>query len=64
MLKRAREAGLTPREHELFRLVVGDTERFFRNGKLDPAEAARELGLAVGTIKSLWSRIRKTLNAA
>jgi DNA-directed RNA polymerase specialized sigma24 family protein len=45
-------------------LVVGDTERFFRNGKLDPAEAARELGLAVGTIKSLWSRIRKTLNAA
>jgi DNA-binding CsgD family transcriptional regulator len=64
LLKRAREAGLTAREHELLGLVVGDADRFFRNGKLDHGEAARELGIAVGTVKSLWSRIRKTLNAA
>ena len=64
LLKRAREAGLTAREHELLGLVVGDADRFFRNGKLDHGEAARELRVAVGTVKSLWSRIRKTLNAA
>lgn len=63
LLKRARDAGLTPRERELFGLVVGDPERFFTNYKLNHGEAARELGVAVGTIKSLWSRIRKTLAA-
>lgn len=63
MLKRGREAGLPPREYELFCLVMGDTERFLRNGRLNHGEAAREMGLAVGTIKSLWSRVRKTFAA-
>ena len=61
VLKRGKEAGLPPRERELFALVTGDPEHFLRNGKLDHGEAAREMGLANGTIKSLWSRIRKTL---
>jgi hypothetical protein len=64
MLKQARAAGLTPREHELFGLVVSDPKRFLRNGKLNHNEAAREMGVAVGTIKSLWSRIRKTPRAS
>jgi hypothetical protein len=63
LLKKGREAGLPPREYELFSLVMSDTERFFKNDRLDHGEAAREMGLAVGTIKSLWSRVRKTLAA-
>jgi len=62
--KQAREAGLTPRQHELFGLVVSDPGRFFRNGKLNHNEAAREMGVAVGTIKSLWSRTRDALRAS
>jgi hypothetical protein len=65
ILKQARAAGLTPREHELFGLVVSDPKRFLRrNGKLNHSEAAREMGVARGTIKSLWSRARKTLKAS
>jgi hypothetical protein len=63
LLKRGRDAGLPPREYELFRLALGDPKRFLRNGKLNYSEAACELGVAIGTIKSLWSRIRKTLAA-
>jgi hypothetical protein len=63
LLKRGREAGLPPREYELFALVMGDPERFLRNGKLNHREAAQEMDVAVGTIKSLWSRIKKTLAA-
>lgn len=63
LLKRGREAGLPPREYELFALVMGDPGRFLRNGKLNHREAAQEMDLAVGTIKSLWSRIKKTLAA-
>jgi hypothetical protein len=63
-LKQAREAGLPPREYELFGLVVSDPKRFLRNGKLNHNEAAQEMGVAVGTIKSLWSRTRKTLTAS
>jgi DNA-directed RNA polymerase specialized sigma24 family protein len=61
LMKRARQAGLPPREQELFRLVFGNPDRFLRNGKLNHSEAARELGVAVGTTKSLWSKIRRTL---
>lgn len=64
VLKHAREVGLPPREQELFNLAMRDPGRFFRNGKLNHSEAARELGVAVGTTKSLWSRIRRTFNAA
>ena len=64
LLKKAREAALTPREYELFGLVVSDPKRFLRDGKLNHNEAAREMGVAVGTIKSLWSRTRKTLRAS
>src|SRR5215218_1643737 len=61
-LKQARKSGLTPREYKLFGLVVSDPKRFLRkNGKLNHADAAQEMGVAVGTIKSLWSRTRKTL---
>jgi hypothetical protein len=63
LLRRGREAGLPPREYELFGLVMREPERFLRYGKLNHAEAAREMNLAEGTIKSLWSRIRKTLVA-
>ena len=63
LLKRGREAGLPPREYELFALVMGDPERFLRNGKLNHREAAEEMDLAVGTVKSFWSRIKKTLTA-
>lgn len=63
VLKRGREAGLPAREYELFALVMGDPERFLRNGKLNHREAAQEMDVAVGTIKSLWSRIKKTLAA-
>lgn len=63
-LKQAREAGLPPREYELFGLVVSDPKRFLKNGKLNHNEAAQEMGVAVGTIKSLWSRTRKTLRAS
>jgi DNA-directed RNA polymerase specialized sigma24 family protein len=45
-------------------LVVSDPKRFLRNGKLNHNEAAQEMGVAVGTIKSLWSRTRKTLTAS
>jgi hypothetical protein len=64
LLKRGREVGLPPREYELFGLVVSDPKRFLRDGKLNHNEAAREMGVAVGTIKSLWSRTRKTLQAS
>ena len=60
VLKWGREAGLPPREYELLALVMGDPERFLRNGKLNHSEAAQEMDRAVGTIKSLWSRIKKT----
>ncbi len=60
LLKRGREAGLPPREYELFALVIGNPGRFLRNGKLKHREAAQEMDLAEGTIKSLWSRIKKT----
>jgi DNA-binding CsgD family transcriptional regulator len=63
LLKWGRETGLPPREYELLRLVMGNPKRFFRNDKLNHREVAREMDLAVGTIKSLWSRIRKTLAA-
>jgi hypothetical protein len=63
LLKTGRELGLPPREYELFRLVFSEPERFLRNGKLNHAEAAREMRVATGTVKSLWARIRKTLAA-
>jgi hypothetical protein len=62
-LKKARGAGLTPREYELFSLVLSDPRRFLSNDKLNHSEAAGELGVAIGTTKSLWSRIKKTLAA-
>lgn len=63
LLRRGREAGLTPREYELFELFIRDPERYMRNGKLKHAEAAKKLGVATGTVKALWSRVRKTLAA-
>ena len=63
LLKQGREIGLPLREYELLRLVMRDPKRFFRNDKLNHREVAREMDLAAGTIKSLWSRIRKSLAA-
>jgi DNA-binding NarL/FixJ family response regulator len=50
-------AGLTPRERELFKFFIENPEA--RN-----AEAARVLGIAVGTVSSLKSRIKDALGAA
>jgi hypothetical protein len=62
LLQRGKNAGLPPREYELFTLVVENSGRFLRDdGKLNHREAAQELGVAIGTVKSLWSRTRKTL---
>ena len=55
-LKKARDAGLTPREVELFTFFV-------ENPKAKNVEAARALGIAEGTVRSLKSRIKKTLAA-
>ena len=48
-------------------MVVREPERYLRylgeNLKLNHAEAAKEMGVAIGTVKSLWSRIKKTLAA-
>jgi hypothetical protein len=64
-LKAARDAGLPPREYELFALVMNTPRRFLNNdGKPKHREIAQELGIAVGTSKSLWSRIMRTLSAA
>jgi len=57
-----KKAGLAPREHELFSLAVGEPERYLRrDGKLKSKEVAKEMGLKVGSVKSLWSRVRKKL---
>ena len=59
VLKRGKDAGLSPREYQLVALVAGDPERFLKNGKLNHSEAAHAMGVAVGTTKSLWSRTKK-----
>jgi hypothetical protein len=60
-----KDAGLTPREYQLFALVMGDPERFLsRNDKLNHSKAAQAMGVAVGTTKSLWSRTKKKIFAA
>jgi len=66
LLQQAKNAGLAPREFELFALVMGDTKRFLRKGdlKLNHSEAAHAMGVATGTTKSLWSRIKKKIRAA
>jgi len=64
LLKRAKDAGLTPKEYQLFALVAGDPGRFLKNGKLNHSEAAHAMGVAVGTTKSLWSRTKKKIFAA
>lgn len=56
-LQRARDAGLTPREYELCRF-------FIENRTAKNADAARALGVAVGTVKSLKARIKKRIHAA
>jgi DNA-binding CsgD family transcriptional regulator len=56
-LKIARTAGLTPRERELFKFFV-------ENPKAKNGEAARALGIAEGTVRSLKSKIKKALDAA
>ena len=57
LLRKARDAQLTPREHELF-------EFFIDNPTARNADAARTLDIAVGTVKSLKSRIAKRLRYA
>ncbi len=57
LLQKARAARLTPREHELFRF-------FIENPSAKNADAARALGLAPGTVKSLKARIKKRIHAA
>src|SRR5215207_11649842 len=58
VLKQAKDAGLPPREYELFKL------RVVENPGMSLREAAQRIGIAEGTAKSLWSRIKKTLFSA
>ena len=58
LLKQAKDAGLPPREYELFKL------RVVENPGMSLREAAQRMGIAEGTAKSLWSRIKRTLLAA
>jgi len=58
LLKRAKAAGLPPREYELFKL------RVVENPGMSLREAARRMGIAEGTAKSFWSRIKRTLFSA
>ena len=57
LLKQAKDAGLPPREYELYKL------RVVENPGMSLREAAQRMGIAEGTAKSLWSRIKRTLNA-
>jgi RNA polymerase sigma factor (sigma-70 family) len=57
LLKQGRDAGLPPREYELFKLFVEDPDMPYR-------EAAQRLGISVGTVGALKSRIKKTLRTA
>lgn len=56
LLQKARDAGLTPREYELF-------EFFIENPTARNADAARALGVAEGTVKSLKNRIKNRIDA-
>jgi DNA-directed RNA polymerase specialized sigma24 family protein len=58
LLKQAKDTGLPPREYELFKL------RVIENPGMSLREAAQRMGIAEGTAKSLWSRIKRTLLAA
>lgn len=57
LLQKARDAGLTPREYELF-------EFFIENPTAKNADAARALGVAEGTVKSIKNRIKNRIDAA
>ena len=53
LLKRGRDAGLPPREYELYKFFISNP------GATNP-QAARTLGVSVGTVKSLRHRIKNT----
>jgi len=57
VLKRGRDVKLPPREYELFKFFV-------HNPGATNAQAARALGIAIGTVKSLKHRIKNTPNIA
>jgi DNA-binding CsgD family transcriptional regulator len=57
LLRLGRKAGLPPREMQLLEL-------FTSNPGISNPEAARELKIAVGTVKSLKHRIKRTLESA
>ncbi len=54
LLKRARDAGLTAREHEVFKL-------FTENPGIKYREIADKLGISVGAVGKIKSRIKKAL---
>ncbi len=54
LLKRARDAGLTAREHEVFKL-------FTENPGIKYREVADKLGISVGAVGKIKSRIKKAL---
>jgi DNA-binding CsgD family transcriptional regulator len=56
-LERGRKAGLPPRELEVYKLCV-------ENPGIKNREVAAKLGISVGTVGALKSRIKKTLNTA
>jgi DNA-binding CsgD family transcriptional regulator len=56
LLRRAKEAGLPPREFEVYRL-------FIENPGIKNREVAARLGITTGAVGAFKARIKKTLNA-
>jgi DNA-binding CsgD family transcriptional regulator len=57
LLKRGREVGLPPREYELLKLLV-------EKPNMSSGEAGKALGITPGAVRTLKSRIYKTLKVA
>jgi DNA-binding CsgD family transcriptional regulator len=57
LLKRGKDAGLPPKEYELFKLLV-------EKPGISSREAAHKLGITAGAVRTLKSRINRTLGAA
>lgn len=57
LLKRGRDAGLPPREYQVLEFLV-------ENPRITSVEIAQRLGISASAVRTLKSRIEKTLNAA
>jgi DNA-binding CsgD family transcriptional regulator len=53
-LRQGKDAGLTPKEYEIFKLFV-------ENPGIKYREVADKLGVSIGTVSKMKSRIKKAL---